>query len=279
MSTIASNTFGAPVFLKSGIYIRPPAGWKQLGWIVDENPLQLLPKSRVSWQPQSDGVSLHWEVSMTPLPVQAMDALVNILRTMHDRVAIEILQPLFPALIRMSLSSITSAKVIRQGAAGPMLSVEYWMPDEQMAGVVWYAPTELYEYGEYHELAYEGSEPEYSDFVAAAVAAMETFGDPQLETISPVPPLVPTADIPVPAAPELATIPTVPTPPSSPPEVHVIQPGETVSTVVKLYWPHLDAESTKARVGEVYLFNLKKRNPIVAWDLPPGTCVFLPPMD
>jgi hypothetical protein len=265
MTAGADNMLGSPVLLKSGIYMRPPLGWSLQGWIAEDNELLLLPKSRVRWEaPGAAQASLHWELGTAPLPAEAMREFINILRTVPNTVATEKLKPLYPSLIRIPLKLLSSASVVQTGIAGSMLRIEYSMPDEHLAGIVLYAPTELYEYGEYHELAYEGKDPDYGKFLPAAVAAIETFGNAK-----PEPEIVPEQQ------PEIAPEPQPEIAPEPQPE-HVIKPGETVSSIVKYYWPNLDAEAVKARVGEIFLYNLKNGNPIVAWDLPPGSVVLLP---
>ncbi|HEY9871243.1 MAG TPA: hypothetical protein V6D08_18935, partial [Candidatus Obscuribacterales bacterium] len=183
------TALGAPVFLGLGKYICPPAGWAQDGFVTADNPYWLLPKSRLRWSPPGqEGVSLHWHLSPVPLPEALMRALIEVLRVSAGAIDQARLAPLYPGLIRMPLDSVTAAQVVSYPRSGRLLRVEYAISQYNELGIVHYAPTEMYEFGEYEMLAYEGKDPEYSKYLNAAIAAMESFavGRPLAE--GPAPP-------------------------------------------------------------------------------------------
>jgi len=180
---VVGTRLAGPSFLGAGRTIRPPEGWTQTGWVT-ENPLWVLPKSRVRWTPpEAERLSLHWDLSMTPLPEEIMEPFVRLLDGWPGTVAKDLLKPLYPALIRMSLDSITTASLVTYEKSGRLLRVEYAFPEYSELGIVHYSPTEMYEFGEFQILAYEGKDPDFSRLLAVAEASMATFSVGQTEVV------------------------------------------------------------------------------------------------
>lgn len=183
------TALGAPVFLGPGKYICPPAGWNQEGFVTADNPYWLLPKSRLRWSPPGqEGLSLHWHRSPVPLPEELMRAFIEVLRGPAGALDKTRLAPLYPGIVRMPLDSITTAQVVSYPRSGHLLRVEYAISEYNELGIVHYAPTEMYEVGEYEMLAYEGKDPQYSQYVNIAVAAMASFATGRPLAEGPAPP-------------------------------------------------------------------------------------------
>ncbi len=161
--------------LGSGRSIQPPDGWLKEGWIT-QSELWLEPKSRLRWcPPATQTVSLHWSLSATPLPAEVMKHLLESVARPPGWLSVDLLLPLSPALIRIPVRGITRATIVAYPDAVRMLGVEYVMQTESKVGLVFYAPTESSDQGEFEILAYEGKEPDYSTFWQAARSALESF--------------------------------------------------------------------------------------------------------
>ncbi len=174
------TALSAPLNIGVGKYICPPTGWSQEGFITGDNPYWLLPKSRLRWVPPGDErPALHWHLSATPLPDELMARLLELVRGAPGPVASDRLAALYPGLIRMPLDSITSAEIVTYPKSGRLLRVEYAITQYGEVGIVHYAPTEMYEFGEFQMLAYEGKDPGYSKYLQTALNAMESFATGQ----------------------------------------------------------------------------------------------------
>lgn len=165
-----------PVELAAGTSIQPPAGWTQEGFLSEDNPLWLKPKSRFAWRPPGvETAVLHWHLSEVSLLNEVMSQFIQLLSGESGWIAVEKLESLHPALIRMPLVSVTRARVSSGWESDLRLGVEYFFPETTEFGIVYYSPTEKSDEGEFEILGYEGREPEYSRYWQIARASMDTF--------------------------------------------------------------------------------------------------------
>lgn len=284
------------IALGTGRTIKPPKGWEQSGFVSD-NALWLKPKNRLSWQPpQTSNTRILWELNAVPLPKEVMSHLIWLLRAPREHVPIEDLQPLYPTLLRMSLKTIVSAKVLTYPEGGRLLSITYSMPSSQEFGIVHYAPTELSDLGEFEKLSYEGKQPEYGQFLDVARLTLASFTteeysqedqapisvaakkNKQTTTLKAVPSVqlgsqgpnaLPTTPLPKNRrqTAELSALTTV---------SHILEPGETILSIVHKRWPGLNEKDAQIKMREIYVINRILKNQVEAWNLKPGMTVFLP---
>jgi hypothetical protein len=372
----AETGVGAPVSLGSGRSICPPNGWIQKGYVT-ENVSRLDLKSKLEWNPPGvDSATLHWQLSNRALPEDVMDVLIKLVSEFPGPLPLEAVVPLYERLIRMPADSIQSAQTIYRPDFGNLLRVDYAFVGYPEVGIVHYCPTEMYEFGEFQILAYEGREPEYSRFLSIAEQAMATLkinagqlpDNRGLYFRAPAESTVATVDgsfsdwldeeepdededegdeyeavtgeednsvntdrsfaalldeeVPDDNEDQEATRKDVPAQTSEPagespaayysgeyatPELnmdeverlsrsldavaeaqqdnrteqrnyteHVLQAGETISSLARSAWPHLDADAVKEKVKEIYNLNLQHGNRLEAWNLKPGTVILLP---
>lgn len=288
------------MLLGSGRSLVPPEGWLKTGFIT-ENELGLEPKSQMRWCPvETQAVFLHWWLSSSPLPQESMMILQDLVSRVPGWIAIEQILPLYPALIRMPLHCLTRARIVPYPGNFSMLGVEYFIREKSMVGIVFYAPS-LHEYGEYEALAYEGTEPAYSQYWKFARNALETYsrlaeggaghaGQPNIE-----PPLLRSAEhSSSKTADEIKKIRAKLHSPESQSsasnklrrktaelsrlgtEVHILKPGETIKKIVNERWPHLDEGAREVKHREISALNRIHSNPIETWNLQPGMRILLP---
>lgn len=276
----ARTELAPPVSLGTGRSICPPVNWSQEGF-VNENPLWLLPKSRLTWTPPGvEGTSLHWKLSPVPRPAEVINRLLSLLAGEPGPISLDRIAPLYPGLIRMLIESITLAEVVSFANSGNLLRVDYVLTDSQRAGTVFYAPTEMYEFGEIQILAYEGTSPEYGQFLDLARSAIATFrvdlpdepatykethvADPAKLDFNPQ---------------KQATLPITANEAADSSRnyiVHTLLAGETMRSLVRTRWPHFDENQIMTKVRELYMLNLSCGNRLEAWNLRPGMVVYLP---
>lgn len=279
MSILTESALDQPFSLGAGRTIRPPMGWTAQGFISGNDHLRLRPANHARWFPHEiRGLSLHWNKSTSPLSPAAADYFAEILRKPLGIVMVEELTPLFPELIRIPILRITRAQVTSLPRYGPFLEIDYFIAEQREAGIVYYAPTERFEFGEFQVLAYEGKEPAFTTFLPVARKSLRTFCDG--------------GDFSVPArrtglvrrktASAKKTIPrkkTASIRASAPGGLlyeYTLQAGETVKTIVRKQWPQLTEEEAKAKVKEIYAINRARGNAIFAWTLEEGAVILLP---
>lgn len=302
------------VALGGGRAISPPEGWIQDGF-RSENPFWLLPKGRLRWQPPEAGSpALHWSLSQSPLPQEHMQLLVALIGGEPGPLPAAAVAPLHPALVRMPADAILHASVVELGKS-KMLRVEYEIAQWGEKGIVYYSPTELYEFGEFQILAYEGREPGYGKHLPEALGALASYSSVHLDgrgraAFSPggQDGTAPARFIESPFArpwedddagnPErglliedAGSLEEGDRPDetlfhefdeeiqqAAPPEFseHVVQPGETIKMIVARHWPGLTADQAMEKVKHIYALNLARGNPFQAWDVKPGLRIYLP---
>ncbi len=279
MSILNETTLDQPFSLGAGRTIRPPSGWTTQGFISGNDRLRLRPANHARWAPAGvERLSLHWNKSMSPLSTATAEYFAEILQKPLGIVMVEELLPLFPELIRIPLIRITRAQVTSLPRYGPFLEIDYFIAEQREAGIVYFAPTDRFEYGEYQVLAYEGKEPAFTTFLPVARKSLRTFCDG--------------GDFSVPArrtglvrrktAGTKKTIPrkkTASVRASAPGGLlyeYTMQAGETIKTIVRKNWPALSEEQSKAKVKEIYGLNRARGNAIFAWTLQEGAVILLP---
>lgn len=255
---------GSSVSLGGGRSIRPPQGWKADGFVTSDNPLWILPKSRLRWWPEDsdERLNLHWSLSPTPLDQQTMQFLIAIINRGDGEVSQAELQKLAPQLIRIKLDAIKDARVVSESDAGAMLRIEYKYADDDETGIVLYSPTEMYERGEVQILGFEGPGPLFDQHKAVGERALNTFA----------------IGSPFPKQKAKVTNETqFVSGKLQPLKTYTLKAGETISSVVKQNWPDLDDNGRTAKVREVFAYNRTAGNTIEAWNLKEGVVIFLPP--
>jgi hypothetical protein len=238
------------VSLGNGKAISPPKGWIQDGFTAD-NPLWLLPKGRVRWYPPgSQGVVLHWSVSVCPLDKRIMEHLLSLMKHEMGDIELDELKPLHPSVIRMPASSLLRARLLEFDNSGPLICVEYGYEEVKEAGFIAYAATESHELGEYQVLGYEGKHPAFDEFLDVAIASIQSFSINQFD------------------AKNASTI--------ADPQAHIVEEGETLRVIASKKWPDLTADEIAHKARQIYAFNLARGIVLKDWEMPPGTTVFLP---
>lgn len=161
-----SSVLEKPVHLSEAASLQPPVGWVQSGQ----------PASRMVWVPPgAKTVSLHWEVSSTPLSEDLMSKLVELLKGKSEPLSLEQISQFHPSLVRISMESISRAQVLHFADAESVLCVQYAQSDAQEFGVVFFGLTKSSASGEYQTIEYTGKAPEYGQFFEAAKAALNSF--------------------------------------------------------------------------------------------------------
>jgi hypothetical protein len=238
------------VSLGNGRGISPPAGWVQDGFTA-ENPLWVRPKGRIRWHPPgNDDVALHWSLSVSPLAKNTMDDLLSLMNSPSGDIDLDALKALNPGLIRMPTASLLRARLLEFENSGPLICVEYAFEDSNEAGFICYSATEKHESGEYQILGYEGKQPAFDDFLDVGIAAIQSFSIKQSDAESD------------------AAETDAPT--------YTVGERETIKMIVSQKWPDLPPDEVAAKAREIYAFNLSRGNVLKAWDLTPGSEVFLP---
>jgi hypothetical protein len=279
MTILNETTLDQAFSLGAGRTIRPPMGWTAQGFISGNDTLKLRPASQARWSPAgSDRLSLHWNKSMSPLSVETAEYFSEILRKPLGIVTIEELEPLFPELIRIPLIRITQARVTSLPRYGPFLEIDYFIAEKREAGLVYFAPTERFEFGEYQVLAYEGQEPAFTTFLPVARKSIRTFCDGSDFSI----PARRTGLVSRKTGSTKKTIPRKKTAavraaaPGGLLYEYTLKAGETIKTIVRGKWPDLTEEEAKQKVKEIYAVNRARGNAIFAWTLQEGAVILLP---
>lgn len=169
------ETLAAPTSLGLKRTIQAPDGWRRLGWVVDD-PLWILPKSRLRWQPPDcDSVSLHWELSPQPLPADLMSVFITCLIGRAGPLSPASLYLLHPGLIRISPDLISEATIVSLPLSGQHLRIVYYSPERSQRGEVFYSTSENYPMGEFQILGYEGTEPDFQRYLPVATRALQSY--------------------------------------------------------------------------------------------------------
>jgi hypothetical protein len=173
-----ATLLGQPVSLGEGRSICPPSGWKASGVIAD-NPLRLQPGSRVVLYPEENPqASIAWRIESWLVGHPQADDFAMLLD--HEGTPARFdLEDLAPLLIRVSLRTLTEARVVRHPGAGNVLALTYLDEESGWAGHVLYAPT-LQIAGEVQILSYEGLQLPYLTYLEVAMASMNSFRDVHL---------------------------------------------------------------------------------------------------
>lgn len=279
MSILIESRLDEPFSLGSGRTIRPPAGWSAEGFVSGSDQLRLRPASHVRWCPPGcERLSLHWNKSTTPLANAAAEHFSELLRSPLGVVRVEDLAPLFPAMIRIPLLRITRAQVTHLPRYGPFLEIDYFIAEQGEAGIVYYAPTDRFEHGEYQLLAYEGREPAYTTFLAVARKSLRTFCESNDFSVPPRRTGVvrkKTSNLKK-TIPRKKTLGVTTSMPGGLVFEYKLQAGDTVKAIVMKHWPGLSEEEVRRRVKEIYSINRARGNALFAWTLSEGDSLLLP---
>lgn len=279
MSILNEYSLDQPFSLGAGRTIRPPSGWVARGFISGNDELRLRPANHARWFPAGvERLSLHWNKSMSPLSPSTAECLICILQKPLGIVLVDELTPLFPELIRIPLIRITRAQVTSLPRYGPFLEIDYFIAEQREAGIVFIAPGDRFEFGEYQILAYEGKEPAFTTFLPVARKSLRTFCDGGDYSV----PARRTGLVKRKTGNAKKTIPrkkTASVRASMPGGLlyeYTLQAGETVKTIVRKNWPQLTEEEAKVKVKEIYAINRARGNAIFAWTLQEGAVILLP---
>lgn len=279
MSIFIESKLDAPFSLGAGRSIRPPFGWTVEGFVSGNDALRLRPESHVRWCPPGiERLSLHWSKSKSPLSIADRELFAELLRSPMGVLTPSDLAPLCPSLIRIPLFRITRAQVTHLPRYGPFLEIDYFIAEHGEAGIVYYAPTDRFEHGEYQILAYEGKEPAFTTFLSVARKSLRTFCESGDYSV----PARRTGFVRKKTGSTKKTVTRKKTAslsaalPGGLVFEYNLRAGESIKSIVVAAMPDLTEEQVSAKVKEIYAINRARGNALFAWTLTEGALVLLP---